>query len=85
MEFIKCAKQLLSEWKKKYEEKVAKRREARRVLASELELDIREFDGELYIAHQNVPIVNIHHLNTDIVDVLLVSRETLVAYKKKYH
>lgn len=84
MKFIERAKQWFRNWKANYVVKMEARKEAKRKLDAELELDIREFDGELFISYNNIPIVNVHHLNTNIVDVLLVSRESLVMYKKKY-
>lgn len=84
MKFIERAKQWFQNWKANYAAKMEARKEAKRQRDAEFELDIREFDGELFIAYNNIPVVNVHHLNADIVDVLLVSRESLVMYKKKY-
>lgn len=84
MKIIERAKQWFQNWKTNYDAKMEARKEAKRQRDAEFELDIREFDGELFIAYNNIPVVNVHHLNTDIVDVLLVSRESLVMYKKKY-
>lgn len=84
MKFIESAKQWFREKKANLKKKLEERADERRKLSAELELDIREFDGELHISYNNIPVVNIHHLNADCVDVLLVSRETLVAYKKKF-
>lgn len=84
MKFIESARQWFLEKKASIVKKLEEKAEARRIMAAEHELDIREFNGELYIAYDNIPVVNVHHLNDDCVKILFISRETLVEFKKKY-
>ena len=80
MKIIKHLQRCFQIWKANSAAKM----DIKRKLNAEIELNIREFNGELFISYNDIPIVNVNYLDTDMVEVLWSSRESLVAYKKKY-
>lgn len=84
MNLITSVKQWLTKRIAEFSEKSEQKKNERQVLSVELDLDIREFDGELYIAYDNTPIVDVKHLKGGIVEELIESRKTLLLYRKKH-
>lgn len=63
---------------------LAARSEKRLKISVETDLQLREFDGEIYIAYNDVPIVKSKLLTKDVVTALSASRETLTMYRQRY-
>lgn len=46
-------------------------------------IQVKEFNGELYISFDGIPVVALSDLNASIVDIVNKARQTAVAYTTK--
>jgi hypothetical protein len=46
-------------------------------------IQVKEFNGELYISFDGIPVVALADLNASIVDIVSKARQTAVAYTTK--
>lgn len=76
----------IAEWlKKKADERKARRAETAAAILEKVcceELQVKEWNGGLYICHYDVPIIKQDMLSMNAVDVLKASRTTLKAWKE---
>lgn len=49
--------------------------------SSDNAIQLMEFDGEMYICHEGIPVVSAKRLKTDAVTVVRESREVWIDYK----
>lgn len=47
-------------------------------------INVTEFDGKLYLSHNDTPIVPVANLNTDVEKVLAISRQGYLAWREKF-
>lgn len=48
-------------------------------------INVTEFNGKLYIAHNNVPIVPVENLNAEVEKVVAASRKSYLTWRTKYN
>jgi len=84
MEFFESIKAWWSKWIAAHRQKAAAKREAQMEKESCADIQAMEFGGNLYIAHNGVPIVRVDRLNVEATKLLAESRKDYMAWKRKF-
>ncbi len=83
MKIIKSIKQWWLALKEARKAKLAEKEKVRLYKLSCTVINVMEFDGEMYISHDGVPIVNVNKLNIKIPELLQESRANYLVWKSK--
>lgn len=83
MEILTNIKMWLSAKRKAHRERKAAEKAAALVRESEERIQAREFNGEVYLCYNNVPLVPDDGLAWDIPTTLAVARESWLKWKEK--
>ena len=84
MNVFKSFKQWISNEIKQGRKRGIERRNKQLELYSCKAFQIMEFDGELYISHEGVPVVRVSSLQTPAPKILSKSREDYLKWAKKF-
>ena len=83
MKILEKIKLWLSAKRKAHRERKAAQKAAALVRESEERIQAREFNGEVYLCYNNVPLVPADGLSWDIPTALVVAREAWLKWKEK--
>ena len=83
MKILEKIKLWLSAKRKAQRERKAAQKAAALVRESEERIQAREFNGEVYVCYNNVPLVPADGLTWDIPTTLVVARESWLKWKDK--
>lgn len=83
MKILEKIKLWLSAKRKAHRERKAAQKAAALVRESEERIQAREFNGEVYLCYNNVPLVPDDGLAWDIPTTLAVARESWLKWKEK--
>lgn len=85
MKFINAICNWLKRTKERSQAKCQERRTKQLEKTSCKSINVIEFNGRLYIAHDGVPIVRVEDLKSKAPDILVQSREDYLAWRERFN
>lgn len=72
----------ISSWLERQRNRSKAKKEALLQVRAKEVIQVREFDGSVYLSYLNTPVIKVENIKTTIADTLSAARDAYVKYRK---